>query len=247
MKTALAACILFQLISTAAAADPEPLPWVHLADAAAQNYEDPYRDLTYDQIEALVTIAQAANEAPSERQAANLAAAQAKLAADGIDADWLISQRWVVAERRERAATAGNEAIDGELVTLTGYAIPAPRAKDGSPVAYLVPERGMCSHMPPPPPNQMVRLSLAPGQEPSWIYEPLTVTGTLRIAPTARRIMVVDGMVAMRSTYTMKVDLLHSPDREAAHKGDPMIDWARGLAERTKAGVAADTIDGETK
>jgi hypothetical protein len=121
----------------------------------------------------------------------------------GIDVDWILSQRWVVAERRERAATAGNTALDGAKLTLAGYAIPAPPAEDGTPVAYLVPERGMCSHMPPPSPNQMVRVRLNGDWTPQYTHEPVQLTGTLSIAPSSHRIRVVDGKMAMRATYRM--------------------------------------------
>ena len=207
---ALAVAAMLALQAPAAAAI---LGWEELIDQSVQNYEDPYRALTFDQIDAVRAVAQAkaglaGDDLSTEQRATlekRLSDAQALLAADGLDADWLIAQRWVVAERRERAATSGNEAVDGQTVELKGFVIPAPPDDDGIANAYLVPERGMCAHMPPPPPNQMVRMRLADGWQPLFIYEPVRLTGELSITPSKRMVRVVDGFVSMRATFSMDV------------------------------------------
>jgi hypothetical protein len=161
-----------------------------------QNYDDPYRELAPEQLISLVTVARlrdkAAKGEPFDEQ--QLSRETASLVAARIDVDDLIAQRWIVAERRERAATAGNKDVDGRRVALSGFVIPAAADDDGKSTAYLVPERGMCSHMPPPPPNQLVRL-----------YEPVRVSGLLSIEPSKRAVRVVDGLVPMNATFTMDV------------------------------------------
>ncbi|AXI54904.1 hypothetical protein C1J05_10715 [Sulfitobacter sp. JL08] len=157
----------FTLVMAAAvhAGESKPIAWADLVDETTQTYEDPFRDLNYQQIDALQTIVRnrellndpTLSEAQMADSAAKINAALEELAEDGIDADWLIEQRWVVADRREKAATAGNPALDGQIVTLAGFAVPAPPNEDGTTVVYLVPERGMCSHTPPPNANQMIR------------------------------------------------------------------------------------------
>ncbi|MBO9411752.1 MULTISPECIES: DUF3299 domain-containing protein [unclassified Ruegeria] len=109
-------------------------------------------------------------------------------------------------ERREKAGTVANIYIDGMTVSLGGFVIPAPRDDDGSQMAYIVPERGMCSHVPPPPPNQMVRLHLSDSWTPSTFYEPIVVTGQIRIEPTQKEMLVVDGTVLMKAAFTLEVD-----------------------------------------
>jgi hypothetical protein len=93
---------------------------------------------------------------------------------------------------------------------LSGFVIPAPAVSDGMATAYLVPERGMCSHTPPPPPNQMVRLRLPDDWQPREIYEPARFSGRLEIAPSSRTVRVVDGMVSMRTTFTMDVSRIET-------------------------------------
>jgi hypothetical protein len=188
--------------------------WDELIDAEAQVYKDPFAGLSGRQLNDLSELVrlrarlEESGPAPQERTdlKARLKELKTGLSEAGIKVDWILSQRWVVAERRERAATSGNAAFDGAKLTLAGYAIPAPPAEDGTPVAYLVPERGMCSHMPPPPPNQMVRVHLNGDWTPQYTHEPVQLTGTLSIAPSSHRIRLVDGEMVMQATYQMDAE-----------------------------------------
>ncbi|MEM6622674.1 MAG: DUF3299 domain-containing protein [Pseudomonadota bacterium] len=189
----------------------QDIAWPALVDQTTQDYEDPYRDLDSAQIRAVVEIARIR----SQLKNVALSAEQRRLLSDdlrglemraqsvGIDVDHLISQRWEVAERRRLAATAGNTEIDGLDIRIAGFIIPAPPAADGRPVAYLVPERGMCSHMPPPPPNQMIRVRMSDDWSPTFIYQPVRFTGRIALRPSAERIMVVDGLVTMNATFEL--------------------------------------------
>ena len=181
------------------------IDWSNLINESLQDFDDPYADLNKNQLISLVTVGrlrekaeggESIDETELERQTQSLVD-------EGIDVDHLIEQRWIVAEKRERAANWGNESLDGIVVSMSGFIIPAPPDRDGFSTAYLVPERGMCSHMPPPSPNQMVSVRWKKEWRPRFIYEPVRLTGRLEIDPNERSIVVVDGLVPMRSTYTM--------------------------------------------
>lgn len=218
----------FLLVASPASSGAVPdLNWSQLMDQSTQGYEDPYRALTPEQLTSMVTVARLRETAEKGEVIDEelLSRQTAALATAGIDVDRLISQRWIVAERRERAATSGNEAVDGREVMLTGFVIPAPPDDDGRPTAYLVPERGMCSHMPPPPPNQMVRLRVPDHWRPRALYEPARVSGLLSIEPTTRTVPVVDGMVRMRATFSMDVSDVESlawPQVDEASQPGPL-------------------------
>lgn len=220
----------------------QSIAWADLVDPAAQVFEDPYRDLTYDQLDRLRTLvrARARLDQPTLTQTERFDAeetekrAAAQLAEEGIDADWLIDQRWEVAERRKTAAVAGNPDVDGAEVVLSGFAIAAPDAEDGTSVVYLVPERGMCSHMPPPNANQMVRARLGSDWQPSYIHEPVRLTGQLRIANSEHAFNVVDGQVQMRASFVMEVDRIETlEDMRTASEGS--TEWAKQIAANLKA------------
>ncbi|SLN27662.1 hypothetical protein TRL7639_01050 [Falsiruegeria litorea R37] len=226
--------------ATVAHAERGMLDWADLIDEAAQSYEDPYRDLSAEQLTALVEVAtmqsQLAATLDDDQRSEltqRLTDVKVAFAEDGIDADWLIAQRWVVAERRRNAAWAGDQAVDGQTVTLGGYAIPAPADQDGVPTLYLVPERGMCSHMPPPPPNQMVRVRLVGDWRPKTIYEPVRLTGQMTVVPTEREVIVVDGPVRMQAAFTMEaieVEPLAFTGQTSA-EGNA---WAEQMAQRLR-------------
>jgi hypothetical protein len=213
MDRLLASAFLLCLCSSVSMAEAPRIGWHDLVDAQAQSFEDPYADLTSDQVAELGTVVgtramlQDAALADEERTRAQarLSSAEAALAGDGIDVDWLLGQRWVVAERREKAATSVNADVDGKTVSLSGFAIPAPPDPDGTPTAYLVPERGMCSHMPPPNPNQMIRVRLNGQWIPSAPNEPVRLSGRLRHSPSQRELQMVDGPVQMKSSFSMDV------------------------------------------
>jgi len=215
MAIALSVCAVAFLLATspAFAAERPGLDWSQLIDQSVQDYDDPYRELAPEQLTSLVTVARLREmvEKGEPVDEERLSRETLSLAADGIDIDGLIAQRWIVAERRERAATAGNKDVDGREVVLSGFVIPAPPDTDGSATAYLVAERGMCSHMPPPPPNQMIRLRLPDNWRPRSLYEPARVSGLLSIEPTTRTVPVVDGLVPMHATFTMNVSSVETP------------------------------------
>ena len=241
----LRACIVALAMSTAAsAAQALEFDWPDLIDMSAQDFEDPYRDMRYDQIDDVRTVLLQRNVLESGGLSAEdraeaqtkLDDAIARLAAEGLDPDFLISQRWEVAERRERAATAGNPALDGQTVTLAGFALAAPPASDGNPVVYLVPERGMCSHLPPPNPNQMIRVRLTGDWFPQYAHEPVRLTGKLMIEPTQEVFHVVDGPVDMRATFLMAASKVETiEDIRAQGNAEATREWAQQMAERLRA------------
>ena len=242
MKHLFSLVLFLSFLQFGVAVAAEKIEWDELVDKEAQVFEDPYADLQYDQIDSLKTVIakRAKLEDPSltsnARAAAERAldAAVAHLADTGIDADWLISQRWIVADRREKAATAANPGLDGQSVKLAGYAIPAPMDADGTRIVYLVPERGMCSHMPPPNANQMVRARLTGDWNPSTMHEPVRLTGTLSVEETKYAFRIVDGEVLMRASYLLDVTGVE-PIKDMSADTPAVNKWAASMAARLRA------------
>ena len=225
------AFVIVLAASSASAGEVAHLDWSQLIDQSAQDYDDPYRDLSTEQLVSLVTVAQLREKAEQGKSIdkEQLSRKTASLTAEGIDVDDLIANRWIVADRRERAATSGNKAVDGREVILSGFVIAGPADADGMATAYLVPERGMCSHMPPPKPNQMVRLRLPGNWQPRAMYQPVQVSGLLSIEPTTHTVQVVDGPVPMHATYSMDVSTIET-------SGLPQADEAPAALGQQPAG-----------
>src|SRR5882724_7522444 len=66
-----------------------------------------------------------------------------------------------------------------KTIQLAGYALPIDRDGDLVYQFLLVPWTGACSHMPTPPPNQIVLVTPAHPYRMSEAYQPVSVTGTL--------------------------------------------------------------------
>ncbi|MCA0929513.1 DUF3299 domain-containing protein [Ruegeria profundi] len=226
------------LLGPAFAAPGALIDWTVLPDPAAQSFDDPFRALTPEQRDDILFAIRLRGRlqtdvgSPDERQRwyMLLAETEQALATDQIDIDGLLSQREVVSRHRKKADTAGNPKLDGQIVTVTGYALPAPPDKDGQRTAYLVPQPGMCSHLPPPPPNQMIRVKLHNGWTPAYDHEPVRLTGRLVIDPSDHVVNVVDGLVQMRATFRMDAELVEPLADEPGQAA-----WPPGLKDRLRA------------
>lgn len=247
MKTIVLSAFAAVFMFAGSAYAEKAISWSDLIDQTVQTFDDPFRDLSYEQMKALRTIVVSRSKLQSKGVVNadqvmledRIQEAKVALAADGIDAGWLIGQRWLVKERREKAATAGNPALDGKTVTLNGFAIPAPPDADGSNLVYLVPERGMCSHMPPPDPNQMLKVRLTNDWQPAFTHQPVRFTGVMSIAPSQSMFNIVDGAVQMNATFVMDATRVETlEDMKEKNSSPSNSEWADQMAAKLRASGA---------
>ncbi len=219
-------------VGYAVTAKADDLDWADLPDPTVQVFEDPFRELNAEQFDDLLFVVRLRSRLKQDVGTVEerrkwqdlLRTTEEALAADGISVDWLLDQRDAVSERRRKARSAGNPALDGETVSIAGFAIPAPADTSGQPTAYLVPQFGMCSHFPPPPPNQMIRVRLNGDWEPERFHEPVRLTGVMTLAPSAHEINLIDGLVPMHATFQLDM-----AEVELLDEGDESLDWSLGL------------------
>jgi hypothetical protein len=203
-----------------ATAEPEAIEFQDLADPFAVAFEDPYAAMGVDMLNELKLVVQSdeklagtdLDEETRTRLVARRAAAQEKLEANGHDVDALLEQRWDIAKKRQNARMATNPIFDGAEVSISGYIIPAPPNADGSGFGYLVQQVGMCSHLPPPPPNQLVRVRLRADQQVESLYLPVRVSGLLRVEPSDDTIFILDGDSRMLSGWTLDAETVELPE-----------------------------------
>ncbi len=205
-----------------------PIDWSRLSDPSAQEFEDPYRDLAPQQMSDLMSLVRLREQLGVEglttdergQLEARTAEFEAALAAVGIDVEWLLSQRWVVADRRRHAAVATNAALDGQSVEIAGFLILAPPTESGEQTAYLLPDRGVCNHLPPPPPNQLVRLLMKDLPEIGGSCVPAVIQGTLRAEETRYEVVVIDHSLPMWSAWTLETNEVSVVD---SYQSDTLI------------------------
>jgi hypothetical protein len=208
------ATVIISLLAVSVAVQPAILvSWPMLMDTEAQIYEDPYRELTQTQMQKLMTLAriqQSLNSgettAEGEENLQQRAAAIAEdLRSEGLDANWILAQRAVVAGRRQQAAVATNSQLEGRQVELTGYFLQTTSLDTGESVTYLVPNRGVCMHLPAPTPNQIVRLVVEKMPEPIGPCIAAALRGRLSVEDAQHTIPSADGSTLMWSRWKMDV------------------------------------------
>lgn len=200
------------------AAEPAKIGFDDLADPAAHAFVDPYLAMGAERLNDLRTVVRLdARLAEAElrlqarqRLEARREAARQALASEGFDIEALLAQRWTVAKQRKQALVATNPALAGANVRLDGYLIPAGTGPDGRRIGYLVPVVGMCSHMPAPPPNELVRLHFDPSMRADSIYLPVRVRGTLRTEASDETIHLLDGEVRMVSLWRLDARVIEA-------------------------------------
>lgn len=76
------------------------------------------------------------------------------------------------------------EELDGEVISIKGFLVPLDFEATEATDFVLVPYKGACIHVPPPPPNQIIFVSYEKGIKMETIernlYQPFRVTGKLR-------------------------------------------------------------------
>lgn len=93
--------------------------------------------------------------------------------------------------------------LQDKTISLTGYALPVDRDGDMVYEFMLLPLTGMCSHVLPPPPNQIVLVTPAEPFRMSEAYEPVSITGTLQPGLEKTQLFILDGVTVIESGYSV--------------------------------------------
>jgi uncharacterized protein len=93
--------------------------------------------------------------------------------------------RWMSAPVRSNAPPAPVvEDLGGKRVLIGGYVVPLTFDSTRVTDFLLVPFVGACIHVPPPPANQIVYVKVEKGFDVQGTFDPVWVTGTLKVTPT---------------------------------------------------------------
>lgn len=97
----------------------------------------------------------------------------------------------------------GGAPLQGRMVELTGYLLPADQEGDLVYSFLLLPEYGGCIHTPAPPPDQIVRVTPAKPFAAKSIYQVVQVSGVLRADRERTQLFVLDGVKVVESGYAI--------------------------------------------
>ncbi|WP_292061257.1 DUF3299 domain-containing protein [Mesorhizobium sp.] len=109
----------------------------------------------------------------------------------------------IAAKLPDHGETLSTNLQDKE-VQIAGYALPVDRDGDLVYQFLLVPWTGACSHMPTPPPNQIVLVTPAHPFKMAEAYQPVSVTGVLKPGMEKSQLFILDGVLIVQSGYTVR-------------------------------------------
>ncbi|MEM7776475.1 MAG: DUF3299 domain-containing protein [Pseudomonadota bacterium] len=119
----------------------------------------------------------------------------------GIIIDRLVENYAVFDKKLTARQRKVNAKLSGETVRLTGYLLPLEFSEDGETEFLLVPYVGACIHVPPPPPNQIVLVTLSAKYKANEVFTPVRVTGKLATKAASKRLYLVDGAADISVGY----------------------------------------------
>ncbi len=196
------------------AGDAREITWSDLLPKEEKPFHDPFAALTEDQLLDLGLVARIRLLIENDKTSADGPDAleekglTAKLAAQGVDVDYLLSQRERVARERRERAEAVDAGVDGQRVRIPGYMLPLESDEAGVTRFLLVPWVGACIHTPPPPPNQMIHVIVPGGTENRGRFAPVWLEGRIELKPASYDLFLVDGTRSVNVAYTMMSDLI---------------------------------------
>ena len=107
----------------------------------------------------------------------------------------------------EEAGLATNKELVGKKIRIDGFMVPLDFDYGEALTVekfILVPDAGMCIHVPPPPPNQMILIKLKKPEKVRYMYQPIAIEGILIKTPPIKN--------AYNSIYEMNAEKLEDID-----------------------------------
>ena len=209
MRPIFAVCALIFLFAAPATADlGRELTWRDLAPGG-DKLVDPLADLTGDQRLDLEAVAWARaakrrGEISAVAEEYEIAVEMAsELARQGLDVDALVAKYESFRAEVDALNRRVDDGLDGQLVRIPGYALPLEFAGIAVKELLLVPYFGACIHVPPPPPNQMVFVTLDEPYVVNELFAPVWITGRMSVKRSTASLAYVDGRASLETGYTL--------------------------------------------
>ena len=193
----LAAAILMMAATAANTLAARQVSWPDLLPPLPP-IQDPLQSLTADQrieLETILWVRQLNDAERAERQEIVEEAQRFEdsLRKNGIIVDKLIQDYAVYDRKLTQRQGKVNETLAGAQIAIKGYLLPLEFAPDGVSEFLLVPYVGACIHVPAPPPNQIMLVTLAEKIQVNEVYTPVEITGKLATKSASKKLFLVDG------------------------------------------------------
>ena len=185
-------------------------------------FEDPFEQLTSEQVYDLGTYVRVTKLKEADPSSVTQSMedegkeAEERLAAGGVDIDYLISIAPEVKKQRIKKATAVVPELNGQKIKLPGYLLPLEFEEKKVTEFLLVPWFGACIHTPPPPPNQIVFVTMEEGYGNTEQFAPVWVWGEMQVKKSQKSLFLVDGESGIDTGYTLVAEKVtpYKPDED---------------------------------
>ncbi|CAH6828795.1 conserved hypothetical protein [Vibrio chagasii] len=189
------------------ASEPTELDWKDLRPVHAQN-QIVLPEISYQQkltLQKIFTL----NQYNDPKSNDELATLKETLKSEGLDADELLKLRSEYIANQQRASETVTQDFDGKKVRIPGFLVPIAFSEPLVATEFLlVPTAGACIHMPPPPANQIVRVSYPEGYKVETVQYPVWVEGVISSKLTTDNVYLVDGDTDVTMGYDMNASLV---------------------------------------
>ena len=172
--------------------------------------EDPFKTLTTNQLADLQTLfwirdtQQQKSNSAVDNTLQDAAKRRLRLTRQGLDVDTLMEAIDNFEKEVAKRNQATNPELDGQMVRIPGYALPLEHIDTGVKELLLVPYVGACIHVPPPPANQTIYVTLEDTYIAKTLYEPVWITGRMYIKSTSKALSFVDGSADIYTAYSLE-------------------------------------------
>ncbi|HHC6525709.1 TPA: DUF3299 domain-containing protein [Vibrio parahaemolyticus] len=184
------------------ATETKTLDWLNLIPKT-EPVELSLPDLTNQQKNYLQEVLTLSQYSTPESKA-RIKVVEASLKEDGIDAFMYLNMRSKYIQAKQRAAESVTDDFDGQRIKIPGFLIPLEFSEAMVATDFLlVPVAGACIHMPPPPANQIIRVSYPKGFQLRTVQYPVWVEGTIMSNLQSEDLYIVDGTSNVTTGYTL--------------------------------------------
>jgi len=127
----------------------------------------------------------------------------AKLDERGYDLDEVLRKKAEFDRLEQASKNSLVDDIAGKQVRIAGYLLPTEFSGSRVVEFLLVPTEGACIHTPPPPVNQLIRVSWEQGFENRGLYDPVWVSGRISTGIVSEEVTYRDGSTSVEAGYSL--------------------------------------------
>jgi len=189
---ALVIIVVFSTYKITFSGEVRTLEWKDLIPVDLLAY-DPYKGLNEEQRGAATWVVNLFDNLPERTQETEeifemVDQGVVELQEAGIDIN-------AIMEKRKVLHTSVVNELNGQNISLAGYLLPLEMSGPSVTEFLLVPYLGACIHSPPPPPNQIIHVTIdeKKGFKSKTLFDPVMVTGMISIKSLVKDLFLVDG------------------------------------------------------